>query len=291
MGDEVSAVTNSHCRFHELSNVYVAGPALFPTIGSPNPMLTGIALARRLGDHLMQPAPPAPVEAGFAYLFDGTQGQFAQWKMAGGGSFVRFERMLIAQQDGTGIGLFYYEPQKFEDFILRLDFLLPHPRGTNNDNSGVFVRFRNPRLPDPAPDAVDPPNNTAFVAVHTGYEIQIDEEARGDRRFNEADSHFFSRTAAIYKVTAPGTGPGQQNYQNVQHLASESWHSLEIEVNGGDYVVRLNGQPATAFRRDAMDPKHSLRGKPPSADPESGFIGLQTHTGTVAFANIRIKTL
>ena len=26
-----------------------------------------------------------------------------------------------------------------------------------------------------------------------------------------------------------------------------------------------------------------------SEDPDSGFIGLQVHTGTVAFANIRVE--
>ena len=44
--------------------------------------------------------------------------------------------------------MFFYEPKQFENFILRLDFLLAHPFGPNNDNSGVFVRFRDPRLPD-----------------------------------------------------------------------------------------------------------------------------------------------
>ena len=58
-------------------------------------MLTGIALVRRLGDHLMLDPPLAP-DPGFAYLFDGTDAQFANWQMAGGGSFSRFGRMLIA---------------------------------------------------------------------------------------------------------------------------------------------------------------------------------------------------
>jgi 3-keto-disaccharide hydrolase len=221
-------------------------------------------------------------------LFDGTDAQFANWQMAGGGSFSRFGRMLIAQQDARGIGLLFYTPQRFENFILRLDFLLPHPRGANNDNSGVFVRFRDPRLPDPAPDPVDPANNTAFVAVHTGYEVQIDEEARGDKRFGEPDGSFFSRTGAIYKIKSAGTGPGQQDYKNTQNLAAERWHSYEIEVNGQDYIVRLNGQQATRFQRAPTDVR---RGNPPGVDPNSGFIGLQTHTGNVAFANVRIKTL
>src|SRR6266542_2255110 len=59
MGDNPSdSVTDANCRFHSVTNTYVAGPALFPSAGSPNPMLTGIALARRLGDHLLPAAPP-----------------------------------------------------------------------------------------------------------------------------------------------------------------------------------------------------------------------------------------
>jgi len=289
LGDDPNtSVTDPNCRFHNVTNAYVAGPSLFPTIGSPNPMLTGIALVRRLGDHLM-PEPPAPApEPGFTYLFDGSDAQFANWQIAGGGSFSKFGRTLIARQDNRGIGLFFYKPQQFENFILRLDFLLPHPRGGNNDNSGVFVRFRDPRLPDPAPNPSDPADNAAFVAVHTGFEVQIDEEARGDTRFNEPDGSFFARTGAIYKITSPGTGAGQQNYQNTSRLAARQWHRYEIEVNNQDYVVRLNGQEATRFRRSPSD---SVRGKPPSVDPNSGFIGVQTHTGNVAFANIRVKTL
>jgi hypothetical protein len=141
-------------------------------------------------------------------------------------------------------------------------------------------------LPDPAPDPVDPANNAAFVAVHTGYEVQIDEEARGDTRFGEPDGSFFARTGAIYKIRSLGTGPGQQNYQNHANLAAEQWHRYEIEVTGQQYVVRLNGQEATRFLRSPTD---TARGNPPSVDPNSGYIGLQTHTGAVAFANIRIK--
>jgi Domain of Unknown Function (DUF1080)/GMC oxidoreductase len=288
MGDDPNAsVTDANCRFHNIANAYVAGPALFPTIGSPNPMLTGIALVRRLGDFLLPGPPPATPEGGFTYLFDGSDAQFANWQMAGGGSFARFGRTLIAQQDGRGIGLLFYKVQPFENFILRLDFLLPHPRGNNNDNSGVFVRFRDPRLPDPAPDPVDPPNNAAFTAVHTGFEVQIDEEARGDTRFGEPDGSFFARTGAIYKIKTLGTAPGQQNYQNHANLAAEQWHRYEIEVNAQEYVVRLDGVEATRFLRSPTD---TLRGNPPSVDPNSGYIGLQTHTGAVAFANVRIQT-
>jgi hypothetical protein len=306
MGDNASdSVTDVNCRLHGVKNTYVAGPALFPSTGSPNPMLTGIALARRLGDHLLPP-PPQP-QLGVTYLFDGTQKAadfFAKWLMAempgGGNRFVIVGRSLIAQP-GNGIGLLYYIAEQFDDFMLGLDFCLPHPRdprGNSNDNSGVFVRFRDPRkavLPGtPGPDV---PGNTATVAVDTGYEIQIDEEARGDTRKTEPDGrpeqdgHFYNRTGAIYKVKAAGTAPGQQNYTNNQRLAAGIWHSYEIKVTGRTYEVKLNGQPATTFTADPADPNEKFRGRKKSEDPDSGFIGLQVHTGTVAFANIRIQAL
>src|SRR5262249_44357602 len=66
--DPTKSVTNADCRFHDVENAYAVGPALFPTIGSPNPMLTGIALARRLADHFVPPPNPFPVEPGFTKL-------------------------------------------------------------------------------------------------------------------------------------------------------------------------------------------------------------------------------
>ena len=101
--------------------------------------------------------------------------------------------------------------------------------------------------------------------------------------------HFYNRTAAIYKVKTQGTSAGQQNYTNNQQLAPGVWHSYEIKVAGRTYEVKLNGQPATAFTADATDPTEKFRGRSKkSEDPDSGFIGLPVHTGTVAFANIRV---
>ena len=63
----------------------------------------------------------------------------------------------------------------------------------------------------------------------------------------------------------------------------------DIAVTDRTYEVLLNGQPCTKFTADAGDPIERSRGRKKSEDPNSGFIGLQVHTGNVAFANIRIK--
>jgi len=292
MGSPGTGVTDSDCRFHGISNAYVVGPALFPTIGSPNPMLTGVALARRLADHLVPP-PPLAGDAAFEYLFDGTEKAdqvFAKWLQVGGGRFQIVGRTLVAQPGAGGIGLLYYAAKQFDDFTLRVDFCLPHPRDDANDNSGIFVRFRDPRKPVlPGTPGPDVPGNLASVAVDTGYEIQIDEEARGDARKREPDGFFFNRTGAIYKITSRGTALGQQDYVNTQRLAPSVWHTCEIRVQGRKYDVLLNGIPSTSFTADPAAPNEIFRGRSRSEDPDSGFVGLQVHTGRIAFANVRIN--
>ncbi|MBM0103735.1 GMC family oxidoreductase [Steroidobacter sp. S1-65] len=51
MGDDPSAsVTDINGRFHHISNAYACDQSLFPTGGSANPVLTGLALARRVAE-------------------------------------------------------------------------------------------------------------------------------------------------------------------------------------------------------------------------------------------------
>jgi hypothetical protein len=283
MGDAGSSVTDVWGKFHEASNLYAVGPALLPTMGSPNPMLSGVALVHRLVDEL-QPAPTTPwLEQNFTALFDGSERSFNNWRLAGRGAFALIDEAIIAQP-GDGLGLLFYAVKTFGDFTLRLQCLLPRPTGPGNDNSGVFVRFRDPRLPvpDPAnPGVSNPYNNQAWVAVHTGFEVQIDEEGRP----SGLDKH---RTGAIYDVpTGQGGEPQLQDYTAHAALAANTWHTYEIKVKGDKYRVRLNNQPATKFDKPNTA-EYQHRGLSPTADPVSGFIGLQAHTGRVAFRRIRI---
>jgi choline dehydrogenase-like flavoprotein len=53
MGDNpATSVTNDAGRFHHIANAYACDQSIFPTVGSVNPALTGLTLARRLAEHL-----------------------------------------------------------------------------------------------------------------------------------------------------------------------------------------------------------------------------------------------
>ncbi len=53
MGDnQANSVTNSNGRFHHINNAYACDQSLFPTVGSVNPALTGLTLARKIAEHL-----------------------------------------------------------------------------------------------------------------------------------------------------------------------------------------------------------------------------------------------
>jgi len=272
--DPIDSMTTPNARFHNVVNAYAIGPALLPSMGSPNPMLSGVALARRLAEHLVAPLAPPALEPGFAWLFDGTPASFQQWAQAGPGSveLVQAEGVMVAHP-GNDIGLLFYGAQAFGDFVLRLQFRLE----ARDDNSGVFVRFRDPRLP--APDLNDPrtQTNPAWIAVDSGYELQIDDTARPDG----ADMH---RTGAVYAIDV-GPAPGQQVFHRGSALQPGEWNDYEIEVAGDLYTVGLNGLRTSTFSNTTAG-----RGGPVSQNPNSGFIGLQTHTGQVAFRAVRIRT-
>ncbi len=45
-------VVDKDCLIHGISNIYIAGSSVFPTVGTANPTLTIVALATRLADHI-----------------------------------------------------------------------------------------------------------------------------------------------------------------------------------------------------------------------------------------------
>jgi len=270
MGDDpATSVTNSDARFHRVPNLFAAGPCLFPTVGSPNPMLTGTALARRLADHLAAPFVP---DAGFNSLFDGAT--LDGWQMStihnqpgrdDPGHFVVTNGALVTQP-GTDLGLLWNTQPTPPNFILKLQWR----RWRDDDNSGVFLRFPNPESKGY--------NNSAFVGVDFGLEVQIDERAA-------PDGLPIHRTSAIYGLKGP------TNPNTLPVLGLGEWNSYEISVTGNVYEVSLNGAMVTTYTFvPGSDPQHPDRALPGTiAVPR--FVGLQTHTGRVAFRNIQIKAI
>jgi uncharacterized membrane protein len=219
----------------------------------------------------------APLEPGFRYLFDNRPDTFANWRYVGRGSFAVVDGALEAQP-AEDFGVLYYGAETFGDFDLRLDFRLDR---TESD-SGIFVRSRDPLKP--VPDRDDPSvahqyDKQQWVPVTTGFEVQIDELARGS---DEArDEH---RTGAIYDIPL-GPEPGHQQYARQPALTPGTWHRVEIVVRADTYRVELDGKQTTTFTN--TDP---LRGLPPTAEASSGYIGLQAYLGQVSFRSVRVRT-
>lgn len=58
--DPVTSVTDSNGRFHHVANAYCADQSLFVTVGSVNPTLTGLVLARKVAEAAVALATGAP---------------------------------------------------------------------------------------------------------------------------------------------------------------------------------------------------------------------------------------
>ena len=196
-------------------------------------------------------------------LFDGTS---SGWRMAGNGTFAiepSPSGPILVAHPQAGLGLFWSTFPIPESFELSLDFQLSDP----NDNSGVFLRF-----PDPDAFGYD---NTAWVGVNYGLEVQIDETARPDG----AGVH---RTGAIY-------GQAGQTLTPRSAKPAGQWSRYVIRVVGQTYSVQLDGHEVSrlAWSNDAGEPLRALPGG--SGSPR--FVGLQSHTGLVAFRDIRLEVL
>ena len=274
LGDAAStSVTLPDCRLRHTRNVYVAGPALFPTSGSPNPMLTGVALARRLGDALATSVPWQP-DAGFTALFDGMD--VSKWRMTtirnqpgrDNPGRMRIIDGALETVAGNDMGIFWCTVPTDADFVLKLQWL----RWTADSNSGVYVRF-----PNPESKGYD---NTAFVADDFGFEVQIDE-------LGAPDGLAIHKTGAIYRKDNR-----TDNEVLTQKPARDvgQWNDYEIRVQGQTYTVTLNGDLVCVFDNTNLYP---LRGKP-STTAEPSYIGLQVYANPryfVRYRRVQIKPL
>jgi len=314
--DPATSVTNEFGRIHDTTNCYVAAPALFPSLGSPNPMLTGVALSRRTADLLeANVLPRAAVRSasasGFTPLFDGTVTTFKKWRLAGAansGQAFAFLNGELASYGSADFSLLYYVPQAFDDFHLRLQFRVFDPA---NCNSGVFIRFRDPIAPLPSvlrqradAEGASLATNSAWSAVFSGFEVQIDDNARGDvtkdyyGRRPEPDGLFKNRTGGIYKIPAGdlivqtgGHDASVQQYTPGPPTRPGVWMQYDIVVTGNRYEVTLTDTETGASQlTTSFDNTATERGVAKVNGVPAGFIGIQSYPNSpVAFRDIWIK--
>jgi hypothetical protein len=176
----------------------------------------------------------------FETILDGTNLQ--GWKMCGPGMFFLEHNKIISK---GGMGLLWYTKKKFLNFILKVDW----KTSARGDNSGVFVRFSDP-------------NDDPWIAVNTGYEIQIYDA-------EPVDGNATHRTGAVYNFAPPSTYASKEPGE---------WNRFEIQAIGQNYAVILNNKRVTEFIGNRQ---------------LEGYIGLQNHDAKsrVCFGKIAIMEL
>ncbi|NEQ26847.1 MAG: DUF1080 domain-containing protein, partial [Microcoleus sp. SIO2G3] len=276
--DYTQSVTDVNGRFHHVSNAYCVDQSIFPTVGSANPVPTGLALSRKVARSIIErytEVPNVSNEEGFETLYSGNF-KADGWEVVASGSQNFFDvqnQILGAGVDNknVGLGVLWFTRKKFKNFILKLDWKAFDIEA----NAGIFLRT-------PEPKALDVDNNF----YHSSIEIQIDE--RGYDHPNQIYGSPLHKTGAVYEVfpaqrwAAKAISP--RNSGNPGY-----WNSYEIRAQGNEIEVKLNGHLVSAGTFPELlefaDPSDGKKKR------SEGFIGLQCHTEVVQFRNIRIKEL
>jgi hypothetical protein len=279
MGDDPeTSVTDVHGRFHHVANAYCADQALFPTAGSANPVPTGLALARKVAfgitNRYQEENPFEDGDASFQSLFNGSFDGTWRAVMQNPREEPHFSPLVplgqppIIEAGRAGadsvLGLLYYQPKKFKNFILRLEWKAFSIRA----NSGVFLR-----IPNPAGRSLD----DSFYGQCT--EVQIDETGKN---FNAARSPqsvfggFREKTGAIYTL-APAS-QGMSKVIRPRFTPDGPWNVYEITVQDSLIVISLNGTEVS--KTNIAAPRLT-----------EGYLALQCHTEIVQFRNLRVKEL
>ena len=287
--DYTSSVTDSQGHIHHVSNAYVTDQSLFPSVGSANPVNTGMALTRMVARGIMSrfaSSPVAALEAGFQRLLSNN---FAAdgWRYVGplfDGAIPFFDVSDGGPVIGAGkeaglrsvLGVLWFSTRSFSDFILRLDFRTFDERA----NGGMFIRAPQPVILD----------ETNFYNSAT--EIQIDERGFHFDPPHSFYGHPLNKTGAVY-----GVFPARRVAQRVVGPRGSSrsglWNSYEIRAEGANISVLLNGRLVSSGTLPRLQAANAPNA--PNADPlfkrADGFIGLQCHTEVIQYRNIRIQPL
>jgi hypothetical protein len=205
--------------------------------------------------------PEAPVEsapaaaddeAGFTQLFDGQT--LNGWTLVGkiGPGYLVKDGILICPADGGGN---LFTEKEYANFVFRFEFNLAP--GSNN---GVGIR---------APLEGD--------AAYQGIEIQI---------LDNEHPRYADLKPAQYHGSVYGVIPAKRGALK----PAGEWNTEEIDVNGRNIRVTVNGTVILDADLDSVTDPEILKKHPGLARP-SGHVGFLGHNEYVEFRNIRIKEL
>jgi hypothetical protein len=195
---------------------------------------------------------------GFVLLFDGkTLDNWvafnSEWEPVpiANSNFSIVDQTLLASGKDKSYWIRYEKP--FGDLVLRLEYKVG-----KGANSGIFFHV---------PPGKDHP---AF----TGFEVQILDDCN---RQPSKDT-----TGSIYDVITP--------MRNMSKPTGE-WNSLEVTCRGSTVTVVHNGFKVVDVDFATLTEPIGKFKTPYAQLPRSGYFGLQSHGGQVAFRNVRIKPL
>ena len=113
MGAAGASITDSNGKFHGKANAYVAGPAVFPTLGSANPSLTALSLSRRTAVAIVSAATPTQ-GVGFTALSMAP----ADWQIVNlpntPATIIHYGSVMETQ---GWYGLYWYMKETFSNFV------------------------------------------------------------------------------------------------------------------------------------------------------------------------------
>ncbi len=273
--DPGTSVTDTLGHFHHIANVACVDQALFPTVGSANPVLTGLCLSRRVAETIVNRSVSEGAltaqqvldeqAQGFVFLLDDTNA--ALWKP----NNLRFNAnrphlieggSILEVHGDSGLGVLFFDDPSFSNFELRIQWKAFTEGGDITANSGVFLRAPRPSL-----------ELTDANFYDQALEIQIDDTGYdfAKRRFGSA----LHRTGAVYGRHAARRAAHKQPSNDG---AVGFWNEYRITVTGTQIRVTLNGYMVS-------------EGAIPAPVPNAGHIGLQYHTGKVQFRLPRVRRL
>ncbi len=161
------SVTDANGHFHHVTNAYCADQALFTTVGSANPVLTGLCLARKVAEDVVD-------------------------RHTG---FVDCQTGLVRPASGIGLN---YLPENVGDFDLAIEWKAFRTFDGSDAiaNAGILLR-----TPDPGGvNFSDAAQFDTFYDATT--EIQIDDS--GKQYFKDKGQSLFGnsyiKTGALYRI-------------------------------------------------------------------------------------------